>query len=185
MFKISEKTYKLLWFIYTPAIIIGQFSHITFVPSHGYTLFSYLFIWIFAIWLAIVSTPHMQAYTKKKNLLGKNIPSGIMAFLAIILFAHLNALFFFQTVPLITQHISTSDRTTRHAINNKDTRDARAFLACDQYLKLKNSLYYGKLCVTKEFFDSKKEFDRLNHHWDEVNVSGQKNIIGFYINEYH
>ena len=37
----------------------------------------------------------------------------------------------------------------------------------------------------KEFFDSKKNFDRLNHHWDEVKVSGQKNVIGFYINEYH
>lgn len=111
--------------------------------------------------------------------------SEIVSLLAIVVFAHLNALFFFKTVPLITQYIDTSDHTTGYAIKNKDTRRTRAFLACDQYLQLEDSFYYGKLCVTKEFFDSKRDFGRLNHHWDKVKVSGQKNVLGFYINEYH
>lgn len=173
MFKISEKTYKLIWLIYMPSIIIGALSETTFIPSYGYTLFSHVFIWILAIWLAIVSAPHMQAYFKK------NISNGIFSLLAIAVFAHLNALFFFQTVPLITQYIDTSDLTTRYAIKSKGTKRERAFLACNQYFQLEDSFYYGKLCVTKEFFD------RPNHHWDEVKVSGQKNVLGFYINEYH
>ena len=185
MFKISEKTYKFIWLIYTPLIIIGALSQATFIPSHGYTIFSYVFIWILAIWLAVVSAPHMQTYLKRKINLKKNISNGIFSLLVMAIFAHLNALFFFQTVPLITQHIDTSDLTMRYAIKSKDTKRARAFLACNQYLQIEDSFYYGKLCVTKEFFDSKKNFDRLNHHWNEVKVSGQKNVFGFYIHDYH
>jgi hypothetical protein len=155
LFKISKKTYKLVWIVYPPAIIIGALSQTTFIPSHGYALFSYVFIWLFSIWLAVVSAPHMQAYMKKKNHFGKNISNEIVSLLAIVVFAHLNALFFFKTVPLITQYVNTYDHTVRYAIKKKGTKPARAFLACDQYLQLEDSFYYGKLCVTKEFFDTK------------------------------
>lgn len=185
MFKILNKTYKLVWIIYPLAIIIGVLSQATFIPSHGYALFSYVFIWIFAIWLVVVSVPHRQAYMEQINHFGKTISKEIVLLLAIPVFAHLNTLLFFNTVPLITQYIDTSDHTAQYTIKNKGTRPARAFLACDQYLQLEDSFYYGKLCVTKEFFDSKRAFNRLNHYWDDVEVSGQKNVFGFYIHEYH
>lgn len=178
MFRISEKMYKVIFPAWGIFAIIGAITQATFIPSDGYKTFSYIFIWIFAIWLAVASTPHMEAYAKKNNLIGKNLPSEIRIFLSILVFAHINGLIFFQSIPLVTKHISTSKYSTFYKIRAKEHRPQRAILACDQYLKLDESFYYGKLCVTKTFFDKKKGYD-------SVSVTGDRNIIGFYINEYY
>jgi len=183
MFKISKKLYKLFYSIYFPVVILGMFSQNTFVPSQGYKTFSYLFVWILAIWITIVSIPYMREKAKKQ-FLGKYIPTELLSLMAVIVFAHFNALLLFKSVPLLTKYIATSERIINYPIKYKGVRDTRAFLACDQFLQLEDSGYYGKLCVTKKFYDTKRNFDMINHKWDSVKVFERKNMIGNYIEKY-
>ena len=183
MLKISKKTYKLFYRIYFPIVMLGMFSQDTFVPTQGYKTFSYLFIWILSIWITIISTPYMKEKAKK-NFLTKIIPIELLSLMAVVVFAHFNALFFFKSVPLLTKYIATSERTINYPVKYKGVRDKRAFLACDQFIQLENSNYYGKLCVTKKFYDTKRNFDMLKHKWDTVKVFERKNIIGNYIEQY-
>jgi len=168
MFKISKKAYKLFYSIYVPIVMLGMFSK----------TFSYLFIWILAIWMTIVSMPYMKEKAKKQ-FLGKHIPTELLSLMAVIVFAHFNALLLFKSVPLLTKHFNTSERTIKYPIISKGVRDNRAILACDQFLKLNSSSYYGKLCVPKRIFDA------LPNKLHSIKVSERRNIIGSYIESHY
>lgn len=184
MFKISVKAYKVIFPIWTSCVLIGLLSHDTFIPSDGYKTFSYLAMWGLAIWLAIVSAPHMQAHAKRNNLFFKNVPPETRILISTIGIAYVNGFLFFQFIPLITKPLATSEHTAVYQMKSKEFRPQRAFLACDQYLKLNDSFYFGKLCVTKRFFNQKKSYDMIAHSRDTVRVSGYKNTIGFYVDLY-
>lgn len=178
MFKISKKTYKLFYAIYIPIVMLGMFSQNTFIPSQGYKTFSYLFIWILAIWMIIVSIPYMEEKAKKQSL-GKYIPTELLALMTIVVFAHFNALLFFKSVPLLTKHFSTSERIINYPVLRKGTRNNRAILACDQFLKIDNSSYYGKLCIPKRIYDV------LPNRINSIKVSEKRNIFGSYIDSHY
>ena len=127
----------------------------------------------------------MQAHAKKNNLLGKNLPFEARIVISAIGIAYVNGFLFFQFVPLIAKPLATSEYAAVYQIKSKEYRPQRAFLSCDQYFELDGSLYFGKLCVTKTFFDQKKAYDMISHTRDTVKVSGQKNMIGFYVDAYH
>jgi hypothetical protein len=184
MFEISKKKYQIFVFIYFSSNMIGVFSHNTFIPTEGYRIFSYLFIWIFAIWITIISIPNVKE-NLKKDFLGKYVSIEIFSLMSVVVYAHFNALLLFQFVPLITKYIHTSERIMNYPVNDKVTRHKRAFLACDQYIQLDHSFYYGHLCVTKQYYDSKRDHDIFNNEWDSVKVIEKRNILGNYIVSYY
>lgn len=175
--EISSKTYKIGSFIYMSILILGLFIPQTFVPSHGYKILSYVLIWSFAIYLALVTGPHLKEYSIKKNLLGKNMRTEVFSLLYIAVFAYLNAFIFFKTIPLVTQYLPTKERSTRYDINYAQKPNDRAVLACSYALKLQSSSFYGKLCVSKDFYFSDKKHS-------SIKVFGKKNYFGFYIKGY-
>lgn len=178
MLKISKNVYKLFYAIYIPIVMLGMFSQNTFIPSQGYKTFSYLFIWILAILITIVSIPYMKEKAKKQ-FVGKYIPTELLSLMAVVVFAHFNALLFFKSVPLLTKHFITSERVINYPIIRKGTRDNRAILACDQFLKLDSSSYYGKLCIPKRIYDV------LPNRLNSIKVSEKRNIFGSYIDSHY
>lgn len=180
MFKISKKAYKFFYSIYIPAVMLGMLSQNTFIPSQGYKTFSSVLIWILAIWITIVSIPYMYMKERaKKQFLVKSIPTELLLLIAVIVFAHFNALLFFKSVPLLTKHFITSERIINYSIIRKGTRDNRAILACDQFLKLDSSSYYGKLCIPKKIYDV------LPNRLHSIKVSEKRNIFGSYIDSHY
>ena len=178
MFKISKNAYILFYAIYIPIVMLGAFSHNTFIPSQGYKIFSYILIWILAIWITIVSIPYMKERAKKQ-FLGKYIPTELLSLMAVVVFAHFNALLFFKSVPLVTKHFITSEKIVNYPIVSKGTRNNRAILACDQFLKLDSSFYYGKLCISKRIYDA------LPNRLGSIKVSEKRNIFGSYIDSHY
>ena len=175
MFNISSKLYKSIWWSYAFLIFYGGIFHVDFIPSAGYLTLSKWLIWLFAIWFAIVSSPHMNAYARKKNRM--EIPFIFNVIIFTCVFAYVNALIIFETVPTLTAHLPTSSKEIYTTVRNKKIKPTRAFLACAQSFTVKDSMFYGKLCVTKEFF-YKKEIG------DSISISSEVNLFGSYLISY-
>lgn len=174
--KISHRMYYFLSFILLSLVFIGLANQISFIPMDWYINFINIFSLSVAVYFTYISS-NILCKTQDKLIAYFKIIAHTIIYTFLIIFI------MYRTIPFLTQSMLITPAIQFHKVVSKDYTSSyrsRIFTCTYSLYLIQKSLGVsnGGICVDKVDWYGVD-------YGSEIKVIGNKNIIGFYIKNYH